>query len=188
MPERLAKDRHSSLLWTLINYGHKKLCNIGPTCRTVACSRRPNFDPEVSPPESLPVAASRRARQAPETTLKDESSTAVTKSSSTRENPPRSWCSPMTWYLKEINIQIILRKNEICKNFFRHPLGPIFKTFGVRNLQMFATLVFTPSKTSLASLMFVGKAGSLPYSRAPKRCFNQTVSSPTSIRQCLKCF
>jgi hypothetical protein len=28
--ERLAMDKHSSLLRTFVNYGHKKLYNIGP--------------------------------------------------------------------------------------------------------------------------------------------------------------
>ncbi len=34
-------------------------------------------------------------------------------------------------------------------------------------------MVFVPGKPFKPSLVFVGKARSLPYSRAPKRCFTQ---------------
>ncbi len=34
MLERLAKDKHSSLFWKFVHYGHKKFYNIGPLIRT----------------------------------------------------------------------------------------------------------------------------------------------------------
>jgi hypothetical protein len=41
--QRLSRDKHSSLSWTLVNYGRKKFSNIAPRMRTLKALLRVGF-------------------------------------------------------------------------------------------------------------------------------------------------